>query len=251
MSTHSLRMARQQKRMTLQEVADALGVSRQSVWAWEHGKSVPSGEHAVALSRLLDLSVDAILSVDAARGTARPLALRQNPAAYAPGMVKETEMVKVPFFGGVGAGNPVVPAEAGDMVLVSHETYISDFGEAPLLRDGRWYPHPVFGYFQIEGDSAAPVYFDGERLPVRLMDDGELTNDLLYVFRWDGMLLLKRLRRLPRGFVEATSLNPSVEPFRFHPGEDPEAFRLIALARASHKQQLYAALVGRFLRADP
>lgn len=161
------------------------------------------------------------------------------------------DFVSVPYYGRVGAGPPRVPLEAVEMVHVPVSVYAQDFGEPPRLGPGGYESYERFGYFTIDGDSAAPVFFDGERLPVQELRQDQFINDLLYVFLWDDMCQLKRLRRTPGGAIEARSLNPSIDIFRFHPGEDREDFRVLALARMPPKQELYTALVGRFLRSDP
>lgn len=49
----SARRGREASGISAPEVAAALGVSRQSVSAWESGRSVPSAGHALAYARLL------------------------------------------------------------------------------------------------------------------------------------------------------------------------------------------------------
>lgn len=47
---HAIRLA---AGLTLAEVGDALGVTRQSVWRWEHGLGEPRGEIRLAYARAL------------------------------------------------------------------------------------------------------------------------------------------------------------------------------------------------------
>lgn len=42
--------------LTLQQVADAVGVSRPTVWAWEHGRSKPSREKVHAIAEALGVA---------------------------------------------------------------------------------------------------------------------------------------------------------------------------------------------------
>lgn len=52
---------RKQKRLTQQQLAEKLQVSRQVVSKWETGSHLPSIEKVAALARLYDVSMDAIL----------------------------------------------------------------------------------------------------------------------------------------------------------------------------------------------
>ncbi len=56
---------RKEKRMSQQELAEALNVSRQAVSRWETGVSVPSMENLLALSRAFGVSVNEFINGDA------------------------------------------------------------------------------------------------------------------------------------------------------------------------------------------
>lgn len=51
---------RKEKHFTQQRLADALGVKQSTVAMWETKKSVPSMKNLLALSRLLEVSIDTI-----------------------------------------------------------------------------------------------------------------------------------------------------------------------------------------------
>lgn len=53
--------ARKEKGLTQMALADALGVSFQAVSNWERGQTCPDLSNLMELSRLLDISVDALL----------------------------------------------------------------------------------------------------------------------------------------------------------------------------------------------
>ena len=57
-----LRIAREKKGMTQQTLADQLFVSRQSVSRWERGERYPDLITTKNLSRILDVSLDTLLS---------------------------------------------------------------------------------------------------------------------------------------------------------------------------------------------
>ena len=159
----------------------------------------------------------------------------------------DTETVRVPEYGEVGAGPGRVPLEVVSYREITVREFVVDFGQRPPpsgIVTGR-------GYFTVVGDSAAPIYFDRERVPVEELPDPtqRFRQDTVYVFRWEGDLMLKRLRKLEGGRIRAYSLNPSIEPFHFRP-EGEHDFAVVAIAREPQKQQLYAVLVGRFLRFE-
>jgi len=157
-----------------------------------------------------------------------------------------SQMVAATLFGEASA-------ESGTAVLLPHEprvTYVSkarweaDFGpNVPCGADG-------YGYWVVRGDSAAPHYFEGERVPVELVP--EPTQDFraedVYIFHWNGHAYLKRLFQSSGG-VYAQSLNPSVRDMRFEPKSGYD-FTVLARVRCSVKQQLYVSLLGSKLEPN-
>lgn len=61
---NSIRVARAERRMTQQQLADNIGVSRQTVNAIESGRFVPSTVLALRIARLFDRPVEAIFMLE-------------------------------------------------------------------------------------------------------------------------------------------------------------------------------------------
>lgn len=53
----ALRLARSTAGLTQAQLADALGMQRRSVWAWETGASPPCSEHVALLARVLRITI--------------------------------------------------------------------------------------------------------------------------------------------------------------------------------------------------
>ena len=59
--SENIRAARKQRRLTQEQLAEALGVTAGAVYKWESGLSVPELELIVELADFFDTSVDALL----------------------------------------------------------------------------------------------------------------------------------------------------------------------------------------------
>ena len=59
-----IRVARAEGRMTQQQLADAIGVSRQAINAIESGKFVPSTVLALKMAQIFEKSVEEIFMLD-------------------------------------------------------------------------------------------------------------------------------------------------------------------------------------------
>ncbi len=57
----NLRMLRSNSRYTLEDVAEIIGVSRQTIAKWESGETYPDIENCVKLSALFKVSLDAMV----------------------------------------------------------------------------------------------------------------------------------------------------------------------------------------------
>ena len=101
----ALRTVRRYRKISQEEVATSLSVSRQSVSKWESGKAEPDADHLIALSKLLNVSLEQLLS----NADARPSEQKEVPVkkAVTPKAVKvekpkveatktETPKVEVP-----------------------------------------------------------------------------------------------------------------------------------------------------------
>ena len=53
-------------KLTLDDLAQALGVSKPTIWAWEHARSRPRPERHAALAQLLKVPVDVLMNADSA-----------------------------------------------------------------------------------------------------------------------------------------------------------------------------------------
>lgn len=59
-----LRNVRKQRNVTQEELADALGVSRQAISKWESDSGYPETEKLMAISKTLNISIDYLLNDD-------------------------------------------------------------------------------------------------------------------------------------------------------------------------------------------
>lgn len=69
---HNLKSLRKMKGLTLEELAEKLGVSRQTVAKWERGETVPDIENCIALAEIYDVTVDSLVRVAESRGEKIP-----------------------------------------------------------------------------------------------------------------------------------------------------------------------------------
>jgi len=61
---NSIRIERAKKRMTQQELADKLGVSRQTIFAIENGKQIPSTPLAMKIRKVFGCSFDELFKLE-------------------------------------------------------------------------------------------------------------------------------------------------------------------------------------------
>ena len=60
----NLKLEREIRNLTQKELADMLGISKQSYWGYESGISMPTLENLLKISLLFDLSLDELFEID-------------------------------------------------------------------------------------------------------------------------------------------------------------------------------------------
>ena len=61
---NNLKKERKAKKLKQCDLADALGVSSKIVYNWEKGKSIPSIRFVLLISKVLDIPVERLYSID-------------------------------------------------------------------------------------------------------------------------------------------------------------------------------------------
>ena len=171
---------------------------------------------------------------------------KEKPAPQEEAGEQKDEVQAVIFGEANAAGELVLAPEDGKhpkMRSVSRAKWRADFG------DGVPYGASSHGYWLVRGDSAAPLYFSGEEVPVRKVGPTqEFEPEGVYIFRWNDNLYLKRLFD-EDGTVYAQSLNPGVRDMRFRPGNGHE-FAVLAKVCTTTKQELFISLLGSKLEPN-
>lgn len=174
-----LKEARKRKKITQEQLAKRLGVTRSAVSMWEIGAAQPDNDILIMLSRILDISVDALL-----------------------GTSSGPHKTQIPVYGRVAAGIPIEAIE--DVIDVEEIT-------PEMAKNGR---HIAL---QIHGDSMEPRMREGDVVIVRLQDDAE-TGDTAVVMVNGTDATCKKIKKTPDGIL-LISTNPAYEPMYYSNAE--------------------------------
>jgi SOS-response transcriptional repressor LexA len=170
-------------KLTQQAFADSIGVSKRSVIRYEKEDRLPDAE---VIARICDrYQVDPIW-----------LLTGQQPMGL--------NYVYIPRFdinASAGPGSFVELEPEPDVIAVNRD----------WLRDELHVNPAHVNMIDVRGDSMQPTMMDGDVLLVTSQIDQ--IRDGIYVLRFDGLLMVKRLQRQPKGQVMVTSDNPAYTPF--------------------------------------
>ncbi|MDA8123487.1 MAG: helix-turn-helix transcriptional regulator [Deltaproteobacteria bacterium] len=107
-----------------------------------------------------------------------------------------------------GPGAPVESEEIVDLLVINRTWIRQQIGADPA----------GLSFLYIEGDSMEPLLRPGEMI---LMDRGaaNVPVDGIYVIRFDGHLMVKRIQREPGNVLTCSSVNPAYRPITMDPGD--------------------------------
>lgn len=164
------------KRFKQKELADHLGKHEADISRWVSGKSAPPGRNLVELAKVLDVTLDWLLTGKSA-----------HKPSWKEGEVTAdmSEFVFVPrydvdVFAGAGG---VVDQELAKDVLAYRIDYI---------RDELGISNKSLTVLTVSGNSMEPAIYAGDSLLINLADK-KLTSDGVFVINYDGGLIVKRI----------------------------------------------------------
>ncbi|TXH46541.1 MAG: LexA family transcriptional regulator [Desulfurellales bacterium] len=178
---------RQERKLTLQEVGDYVGVNRASVHAWENGTSKPSQERLSGLARLLGSSVEYLVTGKTAK------TVQEKTSQF---LIRQYDLR-------LAAGNGHLQWE-----VTEEEPY-----SLPRSVFERAKVDPAHAKIvQVQGDSMSPWVDDGWVVMLDTSPSQRIIDGQPYAIAWDGEYYLKRLPRIPGGALQLTSDNPAYAP---------------------------------------
>ena len=181
----NLKIARQNKGLTQNKLADKIGVSRSTIAMYETDASDPDYETAKAIAKVLNCSVDYLYGIDSNVTTAD----------------LGSSHIKIPVYGEIPAGIPI------EMI---DQSYIEDYEDinADLLRDGSQY-----FCLKVKGQSMMPKFEDGDVLILRQQPDCN-NGDFCAVSINCTECTFKKVIKHSNG-ITLQPLNPAFEPMFF------------------------------------
>ena len=218
--------------------AHTLGVSRTTLYEWRQADEPTEKAVGAVISRFPNVNVrwlntgegEMLASTGEGAG-------KEEPAPP----TGEAGVREMPVFGKASAGDGCTAVEE------PIETTVVPVAEYRRVFGSRAAAGGQLGYWRVDGDSAAPVFFDEELVPVEMIGPTqEFTPERVYVFRWNEHFYIKRLIMQADKTIKAQSLNPAVEDFTFKP-KNGHGFAVLGKVLQSPKQQLYVSLLGEKL----
>lgn len=149
-----IRKLRKEKKLTQEELANLVGVSRTTVFDWEKGRYFPEGKNLINLAKVLNVTVGYLMGETTLSPRKAPeYSMPESNATILPYKVIEIPILSISACMGKGFDND------GDCVEVIDRIYLTED------RVGVLSPEEPFGVLA-EGTSMLPVIDDGERVIV-------------------------------------------------------------------------------------
>ncbi|MHC1772983.1 MAG: LexA family protein [Flexilinea sp.] len=177
---HNLLLARKNKGVSQEEVANFLGVSRVTYTRYENGSRSPDKETLVKLANYFGVSTDFLLEVKESANSEKHR--------------------WIPVLGKIPAGLPI---EAVDLIV--------GYVEMPADK----LPNQELYALLVQGDSMEPQIMDGDIVIFRPQQDAE--NGQLVIVRLNGHeATLKKMKKMDEGIMLIPNNQPKYEPMFFN-----------------------------------
>ena len=169
-------------------LANTAGVSEGALRKWASGVSEPTRDRLVAIARAAGVNVSWLATGSGARD--------------------RTGGGELPVLEGFTALENVTE-QGTDQDNMRRIAFSQEWLEHNAPSQG-----PMLATIQAPDDSMSALIPAGAELVID-RTTGEVNRDGIYALRVDGALLVRRLQRIPGGFIEASSETGTYQPFRF------------------------------------
>lgn len=203
------RIARVDAKLDIGDVADQVGVHRNTIWNIERGDSLPDAFELELLARVLGASLAALLG-PTHEGRERDVAFSVPKSIRA---VEIGDFVYVPHFD--------IEAAAGLSELFNEVESVKAMRpfDSAYIRGELGIRHNEIVLINVNGNSMEPTLHSKDTTMIDLRSR-EVYSEGIHVIRLDDALLIKKVQRLPGKVLRVISENQDYEPFEIRPNEE-------------------------------
>lgn len=177
----------EEKKLTQQQVADLIGVSKTTVNGYATGAQLPAGENLLAIQSALNVSIDWLLTGQ-----------EPNSSPWSDGYV-EVPLYEAKLSGGHGAD--VISEKPVDRLSFKRDWFIGQKGMDP----------EEAALMFVTGDSMEPTFYDGDLVLINKANK-TIYGGGVYAVRWENRLIIKRLSLSAPGKLRVASDNEKFYP---------------------------------------
>ena len=214
-----IKQKRKERKLTQQQLADAMGINRVSISQWESGETTPKGENLYVLCLNLKCQPGWLLY-----GNKQP---KREPSADWAGFVSswddnselDDDQVEIPFYAEVE-----VSAGSGRYAVEEVKEKKLIFSKTSLRKHG--VPNNSAACVHVSGNSMEPKFEDGSTIAYDTSKTNIIDGDI-YVIEQDNMLRIKYLYRTPRGGIRMKSENSCEHPDEIYQSKECEEIKIL------------------------
>ena len=222
----NLKVLRERKRRTQQELADFIGIKRSILNNYEHTISNPSIENLLLISEYFNININTLLTVDFSKLSGAQLSeIEKGLDVYVKGSKLRILATTVNDKNEDNVELVSVKAKAGYATGYGDPEYI---GKLPAYHFPFLPKDKKHRAFQISGDSMLPIR-DRSWIACRYIDNwNEIQNGQGYVIvtKDDGIVFKRVYNRIKESkTILLVSLNPTYQPYEVHIKEVLEVWK--------------------------
>jgi transcriptional regulator with XRE-family HTH domain len=221
-------LRRKNDRQTQEELANALGLTRSVISAYEDGRAEPNVATLIKMSSYFKISIDSLSNLDLARVDEKKVQHKRELERYASDKSLKVKSIKVELPKQELVCLVPLKASAGYTSGYADPEYLRDLPSyrLPFLSKGR-----IYRAFEIQGDSMLPLQ-DGSIVIAEQVEgiqdikDGQVC---VVVSKSEGIVLKRVYNRIAeRGTIILKSENVAYSPYEIPAGDVVEIWKFTA-----------------------
>lgn len=211
----TVKLLREERRMSQEQLATQLGVSRSTIGMYESGKRKPNNETEDQICDFFNVDLNYLRGKTNMRNRTREGSYKETDDTNNVKPIPMSQTYSIPVYGSVPAG---IPIEAIEDVVETIDIPIE------------WKQRGDYIGLKVIGSSMYPKYLEGDTIVIRLQEDCESRQDaVVYVNGFDATL--KTVLKNEDGSITLKPINPEYQEHTYGKGYEEEPVKILGIVK--------------------